>query len=136
MMTDPSNDGIQLLQFFICRDFQAHKNDSYSGEAILSNVYVPSFPYHFDKLFAVTCWRKDEKFHKEVIEYETADGKKARSAHMDIEPVTNSVLFRWHKHRFPSNFEISKTTYLTIRVILDWKVLWETYILIEKKAQS
>lgn len=135
-MAGASKDGIQLLQFFICKEFQAQKNDSYLGETILSNLYVPSFPFYFDKLFAVTCWRKDKKFHKEVLEYETDYGQKAKSAHMDIEPVTNSVLFRWHKHRFPSNFQILKPTNLTIRVILDWNILWETYILIEQKAQG
>jgi len=134
-MTAASKDGIQLLQFFICKEFQTQKHDSYLGEAILSNLYVPSFPYHFDKIFAVTCWRKDKKFHKEIIEYETEDGKKAKSAHMDIEPVTSSVLFRWHKHRFPTSLVVLKPTYLTIRVILDWKVLWESYILIEQKTQ-
>lgn len=125
-------DKIALLQFFICKEFTNFRQDSYLGESILGNLYVSEFPYFFDKLYAVTCWRKDQKFHKEVIEYETDYGAKIRSAHMDIEPVTNSVLFRWHKHRFPSNFVIEKPTHLTVRVILDWEVLWESYILIEK----
>ncbi|HTL47240.1 MAG TPA: hypothetical protein VL688_04160 [Verrucomicrobiae bacterium] len=125
-------DKIRLLQFFICKEFTTARQDSYLAENILGNLYVPAFPYHFEKLYAVTCWRKDQKFHKEVIEYETEYGAKARSAHMDIEPITNSVLFRWHKHRFPANFVIEKPTHLTVRVILDWEVLWESYILIEK----
>lgn len=124
---------IQLLQFFICREFSAYENDSYLGEAILGNLYVPRFPYRFEKLYAVTCWRKDRKFHKEVIEYETEDGTKYRSAHMDVEPVTSSVLFRWHKHRFPRNLTIKESSYLTVRVILDWKIMWESYILVEKR---
>lgn len=127
-------DEIKLLQFFICRNFTGSKQDSYQGESILGNLYAPSFPYTFDSLFAVTCWRKDKKFHKEVLEYETDEGQKARSPHMDIEPVTNSVLFRWHKHRFPPQFQILKPTHLTVRVILDGKAVWESYILIEQRA--
>ena len=50
---------------------------------------------------------------------------------MDIEPVTDTVLFRWHKHQFPSNFSILRPTLLTVRVVLDWKVQFETYIMIE-----
>ena len=122
---------IRLLQFFVCRDFTASHQDAYLGQGVFGNLYTPSFPYRFEKLYAVTCWRKDERFHKEVIEYETDYGTKTRSPHMDIEPITDSVLFRWHKHRFPSSFVIEKPTHLTIRVILDWEVLWETYILIE-----
>lgn len=129
-----NKDEIKLLQFFICREFTASKQDSYIGESILGNLYVPSFPYRFEQLYAVTCWRKDKKFHKEVIEYETDDGNKVRSPHTDIEPVTSSVLFRWHKHRFPSDFPIHKPSHLTVRVILDWEVLWESYILIEQRA--
>lgn len=126
-------DKIQLLQFFICRDFTADRGDTYLGQNILGNLYVDAFPYHFDQLYAVTCWRKDERFHKEVIEYETDEGDVARSAHMDIEPITNSVLFRWHKHRFPRNFTVQKPTHLSIKVILDSHVVWKSYILIEKR---
>ena len=125
-------DHIHLLQFLICRDFRPHTQDSYIGESILGNIYAHSFPLTLDSYYAVTCWRKDEKFHKEVIEYETDYGHKVRSPHMDIEPVTSSVLFRWHKHRFPSTLTVEKPTHLTVRVILDWKIRWESYILIEK----
>jgi len=129
-----SESNIQLLQFFICRDFDAANQDSYSGKNILGNLYLPKFPSRIDNLYAVTCWRKDQRFHKEVIEYETDYGASTKSVHMDIEPVTNSVLFRWHKHRFPANFTIEKPTYLTVRVTLDWKVMWESYILIEQRS--
>jgi len=129
-MIDEDKD-IQLLQFFICRDFQLEKNDAYTGSSILSNCHVPGFPHQFGQLFVVTCWRKDKRFHKEVIEYSTACGESIRSPHMDIEPVTNSVLFRWHKHQFPKSLIIKKPTILTIRVILDWKTLHETYIMVE-----
>jgi hypothetical protein len=125
-------DQIQLLQFFICKDFVFENNDCYRADSIHSNYYAPKFPHTLDKLYAVTCWRKDKKFHKEVIEYTTDYGASTRSPHMDIEPITNSVLFRWHKHQFPQNFPIEKPTVLTIRVILDWEVKWESYILIEK----
>lgn len=125
---------IKLLQFFICRDFTGPRQDSYQGESILGNLNVSSFPYKFESLYAVTCWRKDKKFHKEVIEYETDEGQKIKSPHMDIEPVTNSVLFRWHKHRFPQQFPIPKPTHLTVRVLLDGKTVWESYILIEQRA--
>ncbi len=128
------NDQIQLLQFFICKDFQPEQNDCYRAEKIHSNFYVTSFPHQFESLYAVTCWRKDKKFHKEVIEYETDYGTKTRSPHMDIEPVTNSVLFRWHKHQFPRNFAIEKPTILTVRVILDWEVKFETYMMVEAQA--
>lgn len=124
---------IQLLQFFVCRDFDSANQDSYQGQNILGNLYLPQFPSAVDKLFVVTCWRKDSRFHKEVIEYETDYGAKARSAHMDIEPVTDSVLFRWHKHRFPRSFMIEKSTFLTVRVVLDRQVKWESYILVEQK---
>ncbi|MFA6600843.1 MAG: hypothetical protein WC352_02530 [Candidatus Omnitrophota bacterium] len=126
------DDQIRLLQFFICKDFAFDTNDCYRAERIHSNYYAASFPHTFDKLYAVTCWRKDKKFHKEVLEYATDYGTTVRSPHMDIEPVTNSVLFRWHKHQFPQNFQIEKPTVLTVRVILDWEIKWETYILIEK----
>lgn len=133
-MQNPGNASIQLLQFFICRDFSAANQDSYTGHNVLGNLYLPHFPHSVEQLFAVTCWRKDNRFHKEVIEYETDYGARARSAHMDIEPVTDSVLFRWHKHRFPKDFLIEKPAYLTVRVILDREVVWQSYILIEKKA--
>lgn len=122
---------IQLLQFFICKEFRQQKQDSYSAEFIHSNFYAPKFPYYFDRVYAVTCWRKDKRFHKEVIEYATDYGTSVRSAHMDIEPVTDTVLFRWHKHQFPTNFGIERPTLLTVRVILDWKVQFESYIMIE-----
>ena len=125
-------DAIRLLQFLICKEFRTERQDYYTAVHVHSNIYVPKFPYYFDQLMAVTCWRKDERFHKEVIEYETSEGKKIKSPHMDIEPITDSVLFRWHKHQFPSHFAIEKPTTLTVRVILDWKVYWETYILLEQ----
>lgn len=106
------------------------------GEGVLSNYFVGSFPAHLKDLFAVTCWRKDQKFHKEVIEYETEAGLILKSAHMDIEPITDAVYFRWHKHSFPPDLIIEKSSYLTIRVILDWKPMWETSILIEKRIES
>jgi hypothetical protein len=123
---------IQLLQFLVCREFTPGQNDSYTAEGMHSNVYVPRFPHTFELTYAVTCWRKDKKFHKEVIEYETDYGKKMRSPHMDIEPVTNSVLFRWHKHQFPPDLTIDKPSILTVRVILDWKVMFESYLMIEQ----
>lgn len=123
---------IELLQFLICRDFKSHDQDRYTAEGVLSNLYVPKFPYYFDSLFAVTCWRKDKRFHKEVLEYSTDYGKSLKTPHMDIEPVTNSVLFRWHKHQFPTTFAIERNTLLTIKVILDWKTVFQTYVMIEK----
>ncbi len=123
---------IQLLQFIICKEFSQGANDCYKAEMVHSNLYVPKFPFYFDKTFAVTCWRKDKRFHKEVIEYATDYGASTKSAHMDIEPVTSSVYFRWHKHQFPTDFAIEKPTLLTVRVILDWKTLFESYIMIEK----
>jgi len=125
-------DHISLLQFLICKDFRPHRQDNYLAESVLGNIYTPKFPLYFDQYYAVTCWRKDTKFHKEVIEYETDEGTKVRSPHMDIEPITNTVLFRWHKHRFPSDFPIQKPTHLTVRVILDWEIRWESYLLIEQ----
>jgi hypothetical protein len=124
---------IQLLQFLICEKFQQQKQDAYAVEAVLSNLYVANFPYYFTELYVVTCWRKDQRFHKEVIEYATDYGTSLRSPHMDIEPLKDSVLFRWHTHRFPTDFAIEKPTTLTIRVILDWKIQWESYLLIELK---
>lgn len=123
---------IQLLQFFVCKDFQQGKQDYYTAALVHSNLTVPHFPYYFDQIYAVTCWRKDERFHKEVIEYSTDYGTSTRTPHMDIEPITDSVLFRWHKHPFPKDFAIEKPTLFTLRVILDWKVLFESYLLIEK----
>ncbi len=123
---------IQLLQFMICRDFAQGKEDAYNVEGVHSNLYVPSFPHTFHKTFVVTCWRKDKKFHKEVIEYVTDYGKVYRSAHMDIEPITNSVLFRWHKHQFPSDLKIEQPAILTIRVILDWQTMFESYLMVEQ----
>lgn len=123
---------IQLLQFFICKEFRQEKQDHFTAEFIHSNLYVSKFPFRFGKLYAVTCWRKDRRFHKEVIEYATDDGASRRSPHMDIEPVTDSVLFRWHKHVFPTDLPIKKPTVLTVRVILDRRVVFESYLLIEK----
>ena len=125
-------DQIQLLQFLICYEFEQQKQDCYTAQLVRSNMMVPKFPFYFGKLYAVTCWRKDERFHKEVIEYSTDYGTATRSPHMDIEPRTDSVLFRWHKHLFPADFAIERPTILTIRVILDWKVQFESYVLIEK----
>ena len=125
-------DEIQLLQLFVCQDFQQEKQDYFTAERIHSNLYVAKFPYHFRKLYVVTCWRKDRRFHKEVIEYTTDYGTSTRSPHMDVEPITDSVLFRWHKHPFPSDFPIEKPTLLTFRVILDAQPVFESYLLIEK----
>ena len=129
-------DEIQLLQFFICQEFEQEKQDYFRAERVHSNLYVSKFPYHFRKLYVVTCWRKDKRFHKEVIEYGTDYGTSTRSPHMDVEPVTDSVLFRWHKHPFPSNFPIEKPTTLTVRVILDAKPVFESYLLIEKSPAA
>ena len=122
---------IQLLQFMICSEFKQEKQDAYTAVGLHSNVYAKSFPYRFLNTCVVTCWRKDKRFHKEVIEYSTEYGTVIKSPHMDIEPVTDSVLFRWHKHIFPSDLVIERPTLLTIRVILDWKVLHESYLMIE-----
>lgn len=127
------NEKIQLLQFMICRDFESGEQDCYTAQAIQSNLHVPSYPYHFDQLYAVTCWRKDKMFHKEIIEYATHDGGVIKTPPMDIEPVTSSVLFRWHKHAFPADLEIKEDSFLHIRVILDWKVMFESYLMIEKR---
>ena len=123
---------IQLLQFFICKEFRQEKPDQYTAELVHSNLYARRFPFTLDKLYAVTCWRKDKRFHKEVIEYAADYGESARSPHMDIEPVTDHVLFRWHKHFFPTNFMIKQPAILTVRVILDAKVHFESYVMIEK----
>ncbi|MSR77273.1 MAG: hypothetical protein EXS63_03460 [Candidatus Omnitrophica bacterium] len=127
---------IQLLQFMICRNFQGTEKDVYTAEGIHSNLYAPLFPHRFDTAHVVTCWRKDQRFHKEVIEYCTDYGETIRTAPMDVEPVTNSVLFRWHKHHFPSELVIEKPCLLTIRVVLDWKVHFESYIMIEAAPES
>ena len=121
-----------LLQFFICKEFREEKQDYYNAKLVHSNIYVPKFPFYLDPFYVVTCWRKDQRFHKEVIEYSTDYGASAKSPPMDIEPVTNSVLFRWHKHPFPTDWAMERPTLLTVRVILDWKVQFESYLLIEK----
>ena len=126
------HDKIKLLQFMVCKDFESGEQDGYKADQVRSNLYVPTFPYHFDHLYAVTCWRKDTMFHKEVIEYELPDGQVIKTPPMDIEPVTSSVLFRWHKHAFPKNLAVKENSLLHIRVILDWKVCWESYLMIEK----
>ncbi|MBU9888664.1 MAG: hypothetical protein KTQ49_02190 [Candidatus Omnitrophica bacterium] len=128
-----SHDKVRLLQFMICKDFEPGPQDCYAAQWVRSNLHVRDYPYRFDSLYAVTCWRKDKMFHKEVIEYSTDDGRIVKTAPMDIEPVTSSVLFRWHKHAFPANFEIKEDSLLHIRVILDWKVHFESYLMIEKK---
>ena len=127
-----ASDEIRSLQFLVCQDFTEFGNDGYTAHSVHSNIIVSEFPYLLDNHFAITCWRKDARFHKEVIEYSTDYGLSYKSPHMDIEPVTDSVFFRWHKHPFPSNFAIDRNTLLTIKVILDWKVYWETYLMIEK----
>ena len=125
-------DKIQLLQFLIASDFRQEEQDSYTAEKIHSNLYVAQFPHYFGQVYAITCWRKDKRFHKEQIEYLTDYGANFKSPHMDIEPVTSSVLFRWHKHQFPAELVIEKPSVLTIRVILDWKTCFESYIMIEQ----
>jgi hypothetical protein len=122
---------IQLLQFMICKDFEVLEKDSYRAEGVHGNLYVSQFPYGMTQHCVVTCWRKDTRFHKEVLEYETDYGAKIRTAHMDIEPITDSVLFRWHKHPLPKDLVIEKPCLLTVRIILDWKVHFESYIMIE-----
>jgi len=129
-------DKIKLLQFLICERFQAQKRDGYLIEGVRSNLYVPSFPHRLDYLYVVTCWRKDDRFHKEVIEYADEKGQSVRSAHMDIEPRKGNVIFRWHTHRFPGKLVIEKTTTLWVRVILDWELFFESYLLIEKDPAS
>ena len=125
-------DKIRLLQFFVCERFQSQKRDGYLVEGARSNLYVPDFPHALNYLHAVTCWRKDNRFHKEVIEYNSEDGAAIRSPHMDIEPVKGNIIFRWHTHRFPNDLIIQKPTTLWIKVILDWEVCFESYLLIEK----
>ena len=125
-------ESIRLLQFIICENFKSFSKDTYTAEAIQSNLYVPSLPYSFNKHCIVTCWRKDKRFHKEVIEYSVENGPALRTPPMDVEPVTNSVLFRWHKHPFPSELVVDKPSLVSIKVILDWKVHFESYIMIEQ----
>ncbi len=122
---------IGLLQFLICKEFRQTHQDFYQADSIFGNLYVKTFPYRFEQMYAVTCWRKDKRFHKEVLEFSTDYGASVKSPHMDIEPVTDSVLFRWHKHLFPSQLVIERPTTLSIKVILDWKPLWQTYVMIE-----
>ena len=123
---------IELLQFVICKEFREQAQDMFTADSVLSNIYVPSFPHHLNYLHAVTCWRKDNRFHKEVIEYVTDYGDSFKSPHMDIEPAKGSVFFRWHAHQFPTDLVIEKPTMLTVRVILDWEVKFETYVVIEE----
>lgn len=123
---------IQLLQFLICQGFQLEKRDLFTAKRIFTNLSVTKFPFYFGSFYAVTCWRKDNRFHKEVIEYATDYGSSVKSPPMDIEPATDSVIFRWHTHRFPSDWAIEKPATLTIRVNLDWKMCFESYVLIEK----
>ena len=116
----------------ICKRFRQDKQDFYTAEMLHSNLHVPSFPARLENTCVVTCWRKDSRFHKEVIEYETDDGASWRSPHMDIEPVTSSVLFRWHKHQVPADIVLEKPVILTVRVILDAGTVHESYLMIEK----
>ena len=124
---------IALHQFILCESFSLLADDGYSAKGVRSNLYVPSFPYCFDNLFVVTCWRKDERFHKEVIEYAYESDVIFRTAHMDIEPVTSQVLFRWHTHKIPPEVILPREGTLKIRVVLDWNVLFEPYLLVEKR---
>ena len=130
------NSETRLLQFFVCKEFRQQKQDAFSASGLQANLYVPRFPFRFRELYVVTCWQKDHRFHKEVVEYVTDYGTSARSPHMDIEPIEGSVLFRWHTHRFPTDFVIEKPTLLTIRVRLDGKAVFESHLLIEKLVGS
>ena len=132
----PVEPGIQLLQFVVCKDFQEESQDHFLASSVISNLYVPSFPHALNYLHAVTCWRKDSRFHKEVIEYETDYGASFRSPHMDIEPAKGSVYFRWHAHQFPQELVIEKAATITIRVILDWEVKFQSYIVVEKNPRG
>lgn len=123
---------IRLLQFLVCKEFRQLQQDAFAAEKIQTNFYATKFPFRFGVLYVVTCWRKDSRFHKEVIEYTTDYGKSVRSAHMDIEPAKDSVIFRWHTHRVPSDFAIEKPTTLTVRVLLDSRPVFESCLLIEK----
>ncbi len=132
MSADFMTHEIELLQLLICKEFRQAKQDSFTAEMVQTNFYVPKFPFYFDRLHAVTCWRKDTRFHKEVIEYATDYGTSVRSPHMDIEPVTDHVVFRWHTHPFPTDFVIERPTMLSVRIFLDGKEHFKTYLLIEK----
>lgn len=127
---------VQLLQFFVCQEFRQKKQDCFEAGGLQTNLYVPKFPFYFRELYAVTCWLKDRRFHKEVIEYVTDYGGTARSPHMDIEPLEGSVLYRWHTHRFPTDFPIEKPTRLTLRVFLDRKPVFESHLLIEALSKA
>ena len=124
---------IKLLQFLICKDFQEESKDFFAAKSVHSNIYVPKFPHTLRGHAVVTCWQKDKKFHKERLEFQTTDGTTAKTPHTDIEPVTDSVLFRWHQHPFPPALTIRKPTLLAIRVILDNHIQFDSYVLIEKK---
>jgi hypothetical protein len=116
----------------ICREFKLDSQDAYAAELVHSNLYLAQFPSVLEPTYVVTCWRKDTRFHKEVIEYSTAYGDIFRSPHMDIEPITDHVLFRWHKHQLPPDLTIKEPTILTVRVMLDAHAVFESYVLIEK----
>ncbi|MFZ5801737.1 MAG: hypothetical protein ACOY3K_01310 [Candidatus Omnitrophota bacterium] len=131
---EPDTGSIRLLQFMICEKFEPLKNDGYRVEGVRSNLHVPSFPAVLSDYYLVTCWRKDERFHKEVIEYAVDGGPPLKTPPMDIEPVRDHVIFRWHKHRFPENLRIEKPCTLWIRVALDWNVCLESYLLIEQNV--
>ena len=135
MSAEEISSKIKLLQFLICEKFSQQKSDGYLAELVRSNLTLPRFPTYLADLYVVTCWRKDERFHKEVIEYATDYGTSVRSPHMDIEPVRDSVLYRWHTHHFPADFSIEKPTLLKIRVILDWEVQFESHLLIEERPR-
>ena len=132
----PKGPQIELLQFVICKEFREESQDNFFAGFVVSNIYVPNFPHTLNYLNAVTCWRKDAKFHKEVIEYETDYGVSFKSPHMDIEPARGSVYFRWHAHQFPAKLIIEKPTKLTVRVILDWETKFESYIVVEEKVKT
>ncbi len=123
---------IQLLQLFVCQEFETKARDCYLANAIQSNLVVPKFPAGLPDLYLVTCWRKDSRFHKEVIEYIPEKQKPVRTPHMDIEPACDSILFRWHKHRFPSDLILQNPGILTLRVFLDGHMQFETYLLVEQ----
>ncbi len=52
-------EGIHLLQFLVCRDFTASAGDTYAGNAVFSNLYVPRFPYQLEKFCAVLAEGQD-----------------------------------------------------------------------------
>lgn len=128
-----SSTKIALHQFILCENFSVLADDGYNAKGVRSNLYVQAFPYRFENLYVVTCWRKDGRFHKEVIEYGFEDETLFRTAHMDIEPVTSQVLFRWHTHKIPPEVVLPHEGTLKIRVVLDWQVLFESYLLVEKR---